>query len=62
MNKAGVFSPCGQTTVASNGNKYGSQEIYQKASGVFSAAGTVNFMIDNREIPTYVEDTNDVSY
>lgn len=62
VNKAGVFSPRGQITVATNGNKYGSLDIYQKASGVFSAAGTVNFMIDNGETPTYVEDANDASY
>lgn len=62
INKAGVISPQGQTTIATNGNKYGTQDIYQKASGVFSAAATISFLINNGEMPTYVEDANEVSY
>ncbi len=41
INRAGVISPVGQETGTSASHKYSSDQIFEKASGDFSASGTI---------------------
>lgn len=41
LNRAGVISPVGQETGTSASHKYSSDQIFEKASGDFSASGTI---------------------
>ena len=41
LNSAGVISPVGQETGTSASHKYSSDQIFEKASGDFSASGTI---------------------
>lgn len=64
INTYGVLTPCGQTTSSAGGNKYSSQAIYQKESGVFSASGTIAFQVNYQQKDTSDSspDGNQISY